>query len=150
MMIMAEKLGGSSHRCRKQYFETLDLLINELKRRFQQKRGLTVAAMIQKVLLNTCNGLPDSGDRPEEIQQLYQSDLDLPRLKVQLQMLPDLIRTRNIKLPNSVPIKEVINVRTLYDLINKVSMSKEMLSEVVRLIRFFKQYLLRPPQIARF
>jgi len=106
--------------------------------------------MIEKVLLNACNGLSDSGDRPEEIQQLYQSDLDLPRLKVQLQMLPDLIRTRNIKLPNSVPIKEVINVRTLYDLINKVSMSKEMLSEVVRLIRFFKQYLLRPPQIARF
>jgi len=70
-------------------------------------------------------------------QQFYQSDLDLPRLKVQLQMLPDLNRTRNIKLPNSVPIKEVTNVRTLCDLIHKVSMSKEMLSEVVHLIRFF-------------
>jgi len=107
MVIMAEKLGGSSHRCRKQYFETLDLLINELKRRFQQKRGLPVVVVIEKVLLDACNGLSDSGDLPEEIQQLYQSDLDLPRLKVQLQMLLDLNRTRNIKLPNSVPIKEV-------------------------------------------
>jgi len=67
------------------------LLINELKSQFQQKRGLPVAAMIEKVLLNACNGLSDSGDFPEEIQQLYQSDLDPPRLKVQLQMLPDLL-----------------------------------------------------------
>ena len=67
---------------RKQYFETLNLLINELKSQFQQKRGLPVAAMIEKVLLNACDGLSDSGDFPEEIQQLYQSDLDPPRLKV--------------------------------------------------------------------
>ena len=65
------------------------------------------------------------------------SDLDLPRLKVQLQMLPDFIRTRNIKLPNSTPIKKVTNVRMLCDLINEVSISKEMLSEVVCLIQFF-------------
>ena len=30
----------------KQYFEVLDLLTNELKCRFQQKRGLPMAAMI--------------------------------------------------------------------------------------------------------
>ena len=29
---------------RNQYFEVLDILINELKRRFQQKRGLLVVA----------------------------------------------------------------------------------------------------------
>ena len=61
---------------------------------------------------------PDSGDLPGDIQQCYQSDLDLPRLKVQLQMLPNLLRTRNIKSPNSLPIKEVTNIRTLCDLIN--------------------------------
>ena len=72
--------------------------------------------MIEKVLLNASNGVSDLGDLPEEIQQLYRNDLDLPRLKVQLQMLPDLIRTRNIKVPNSVPIKEVTNIRTLCDL----------------------------------
>ena len=52
-------------------------------------------------------------------------------------MLPDLIRTRNIKLLNSVPIKEVTNIRTLCDLTKEVSMSKEMLSEVVHLIQIF-------------
>ena len=33
---------------RKQYFETLDLLVNELKRRFQQKLGLPTVAVIEK------------------------------------------------------------------------------------------------------
>ena len=57
---------------RKQYFETLDLLISELKCRFKQKRGLPIAAtcMIEKVLLNVSSGLFDSYELPEEIQQL--------------------------------------------------------------------------------
>ena len=35
---------------RKQYFEVLDLLINELKRRFQQKRGMPVVTVLEKLL----------------------------------------------------------------------------------------------------
>lgn len=68
---------------------------------------------------------------------LYQKDLDLPRLKVHMQMLPELVRTRNTKLANSVPIKQVLNLRTLHDIMNEVSMSKEMLSEVLRLLKIF-------------
>ena len=40
---------------RRQYFEALDLLISELKRRFQQKRGLPVAAEIEKTLLSAAH-----------------------------------------------------------------------------------------------
>ena len=41
---------------RKEYFEVLDLLVNELKRRFQQKRGLPVVAVVERLLLEAANG----------------------------------------------------------------------------------------------
>ena len=80
---------------RKQYFEVLDLLINELKRRFQQKRGMPVVTVLEKLLLDSANGksTTGSGELPEELQ-LYKNDIDLAKLKLQLLMLPDLIRTR--------------------------------------------------------
>lgn len=80
----------------KQYFEVFDLMVSELKRRFQQKRGMPVVAAIEKLLLNAANGTMESMELPEEIL-LYKNDLDLTRLKVQLPMLPDAIQVRNQK-----------------------------------------------------
>ena len=133
---------------RKQYFEVLDLLISELKRRFQQKRGMPVVAVLEKVLLDAANGTSgyESGELPEELN-LSRNDVDLLRLKTQLLMLPDHIRTRNLKLPNCLPIKRVTNVRTNYDIMNDIGVSKEMLSEVLRLLIFFKHYQLPLPQL---
>ena len=71
-------------------------MVNELKRRFQQKRGMPVVAAIEKLLLDAANGTMESMELPEEIL-LYKNDLDLTRLKVQLPMLPDAIRVRNQK-----------------------------------------------------
>ena len=96
---------------RQLYFEVLDLLINELRRRFQQKRGMPVVVVIEKLLLDAANGNLDSTDIPEELQ-LHKNDLDLSRLKYQLLMLPDVIRVRNQRLRNDVPITKVTNVRT--------------------------------------
>ena len=81
---------------RRQYFEVLDLLINELRRRFQQNRGLPVVAVLEKILLDSANGESglESADFPEEFQ-LYNGDVDLAKLKTQLLMLPDFIKTRN-------------------------------------------------------
>ena len=122
---------------RRQYFEVLDLLINELRRRFQQKRGLPVVAVLEKVLLDSANGESnlESADFPEEFQ-LYKSDVDLAKLKTQLLMLPDLIKTRNLKV-NSPPIRKVTNVRTICDIMNEVGVAKELFSEVFRLLLIF-------------
>ena len=88
---------------------------------------MPVVAVIEKVLLDVANGAQSfgSGEFPEELQ-LYRNDVDMHRLKAQLLMLPDLIRTRNSKLSNSVPIKRVTNVRTICDIMNEISISKEM------------------------
>ena len=45
--------------------------------------------------------------------KMYEKDVDLGKLKIQLQMLPDLIRIRNMRISNCVPIKRVTNVQTL-------------------------------------
>ena len=83
----------SSPECyfRQQYFEVLDLLVNELKRRFQQKRGMPVVATIEKLLLDAANGKRTIDDTLPEELQLYKDDLDISRLKYQLSMLPDVI-----------------------------------------------------------
>ena len=124
---------------RQQYYEVIDLLSSELRRRFQQKRGIPIAAMIEKLLIHVTNRTDVEigiGDIPVDLK-LYEKDVDLGKLKIQLQMLPDLIRTRNMKIPNCVPIKRVTNVQTLSDVMNEISMSKEMFSEVHRLLKIF-------------
>ena len=124
---------------RQQYYEVIDLLSSELRRRFQQKRGIPIAAMIEKLLIHATNRTDVEigiGDIPADLK-LYEKDVDLGTLKIQLQMLPDLIRTRNTKIPNCVPIKRVTNVQTLSDVMNEISMSKEMFSEVHRLLKIF-------------
>ena len=78
------------------------MLDPELKRRFEQKRGMPIVVAIEKVLLNSANGTVESRELPDELE-LYKN-VNLSRLKYQLQMLPDLIRARNQK--NSAPIKK--------------------------------------------
>ena len=52
-------------------------------------------------------------------------------------MLPDVIRVRNQKLENKLPTTKVTNVRTVCSIMAEISLGKEMLSEVVRLIKLF-------------
>ena len=117
---------------RKEYFEVLDMLANKLKRRFQQKNGLPMAAMIETLLVTAANSTSIDLEIPKELH-LYENDVDLSKLKTQVQMLPDLVRTRNVKVPNCIPIKSEINVRTICEIMNEINISKEMLSEVLKL-----------------
>ena len=50
----------------KQYFKVLDLLISELQRQFQQKRGMPVVAAIERVIMNAANGTVD--DLPQDLK----------------------------------------------------------------------------------
>ena len=47
------------------------------------------------------------------------------------------MQTRNVKVPNCIPIKSVTNVRTICDIMNEINISKEMLSEVLKLLKIF-------------
>ena len=66
--------------------------------------------------------------------RLYAREVDLPRLNIQLQMLPDLIRTYNQKHP-STAIKRVTSLRKLCDIMCDISSSRTLLSEVSHLLQ---------------
>ena len=89
---------------------------------------MSVVAVLEKLLLDSVNGTSTlaTGELPEELQP-YKNDTDLAKLKLQLLMLPDLIRTRNSKSPNTVPIKKVTNARTICEIMNDVGIGEEML-----------------------
>lgn len=87
---------------------------------------MLIAAAIENTLLKSTN----DGDNhiPEEIN-LYLKELDVEHLRIQLQVLPDLIRTY-IEKNVVTSIKRVTNLRTLCGVMSDVSSSKSSLCEV--------------------
>ena len=116
---------------RKHYFEVLDIISGELKHRFQQERGMPVAAALEKTLLDAAQNCFDA--LPSEIE-MYNKDIDKQRLAIQLKMLPDLVRNYNERNPVTA-IKKVSTLRTLCEIMNDVTSSKTMFSEVLTLLR---------------
>ena len=116
---------------KQQYFEALESESGELKNRFQQTRGITIAAAIENTLLCSANNA--DGHVPDEIK-LYSKEIDIEHLKIQLQMLPELIRTFNENNP-AIAVKNVTNLRTLCEVMSDVSSSKNLLCEVFNLLR---------------
>ena len=83
-----------------------------------------------KLLIGT---LSDNYDISEQLK-LYSKDIDIPHLKVELQLLPDLVKTYN---ETNHAVRKVTNVRTLGELINNVSNTKLLFREVYKLTRIF-------------
>ena len=112
------------------YYEALDLVSEEVERRFQQSDINTIKE-IEVVLLSASNGdVIDS--LPDTVVDFLKNDLEVDRLKVQLHMLPDLINTA---LAGS--IKKVTNVRTIVDALVKSDIYQNMLCEVNKLILLY-------------
>ena len=113
------------------YFEAIDLCHGELTNRFHQTKlnGMPIAAAVEKLLLDAANGtLEDTS----EILTLYAKSIDIPHLAIQLKMIPDLIKAYNEK---HLPIHTVTNVRTLCEVLNSISDSKTMFSQVCELVK---------------
>jgi hypothetical protein len=115
---------------RQQYFEDLDLVYQELVRRFDQK-SFTLLRDIEQLLLRAANG--NHFVIKETISDIYANDLDLDRLELHLKMLPDLVKCSN----SAVPIKEVTKLETLCSLIAENPNNRKLFSEVDKLLRLF-------------
>lgn len=71
--------------------------------------------------------------------EYFQEKFDVADLKIQLQMLPDAVRTA---FPGSASdIKEVTNVRTIAEILNQSDIIKGMLGEVDKLLRAYLTFL---------
>ena len=116
---------------KQQYCETIDIVVTELHARFQQNRGMSLAALLEKTLLDAANG--SFSTLPTQLE-IYNHDINTDRLIVQLKMFPELIRTYNEQNPTTC-IKEVTLLSTLSEIMNAVESSKKLFSEVRTLLQ---------------
>ena len=91
---------------------------------------MLLAASLEKTLLHAFDC---EYSIPDEIF-LYSKDVKIDKLKIQIQMLPDLLKSCNQANPSQT-INSVTTLRTLCDLMNSMESSKTMLSEVFQLLR---------------
>ena len=88
---------------------------------------------IEGILLQSFNGVhvPFS----DEFCKLYRDELNFEQLKLQLMMLPDLLKTANEA--EAVRIIRVTSIGTVIDLMSMNSFSQYFLSEVNSLLRIY-------------
>ena len=111
-----------------QYFEVLDLVYQELLRRFDQK-SFSLLRDIEQLRLRAANG--NHFVIKETISDIYAGDLDLERLELQLKMLPDLVKCLNA----AVPTKQVTKLETLCNVMVENPNNRKLCSEIDKLLR---------------
>ena len=112
------------------HFEVLDIVCDEINRRFDQK-DLKIVIDIECLLFDSASGIPT--DIPESITDTYRSDIDKERLSLHLQMLPDAVKQYSV---STLPIKKVTSICTLCDVLNFGGI-KQLLSQVHTLLQLF-------------
>ena len=132
--------GASSHRYaspkdryRQAYLEALDHVGGEIDKRFDQT-DLSFVCEFESLLVDAANG-KDVPEIPEAVAEYLRGKIDLTRLKIQLLMLPDAVRTAFSG--SAIRVKKVTNVRTIADTFNQSEMVKGMLGEVDKLLRAY-------------
>lgn len=130
--------GGAAHiystpkdRYRHAYFESLELAAGEVQRRFDQA-DLAIIGEIEKILMKSANG-EKMESIPEVVKTYIEKDIDLDRLKIQLCLLPDLVKTAFTE----TVVTKVTNVRTISEAMEKSEIYKQMLSEIDKLVKLY-------------
>lgn len=120
---------------RVQYYEVLDLLTEEISRRFDQA-SLALPAAIEDIMIKAMNNMDESPVKvPDTVAEVYSKDMNMARLEKQLQMLPDLAST--YKSSQSLKALKVTSVRTVCEIMQSVPVAQEMFSEVDKLLRIY-------------
>ena len=117
---------------RHKYFEVLGLLISEIRRRFHQP-SFTILHDIERLLVNSCNAT--NVEFPQSVADICAADLKVDCLRVQLSMLPDVIRTANKEC--GFTVNKVTSLTTICEIFNACEFPKTMLNEVHRLLRIY-------------
>ena len=120
---------------RRQYFEVLDFIKEELSRRFDQK-SLALPKAVKQLLLNASQDSDDMAiSIPDVIVNAYSRDIDIAKLKRQLLMLPDLIKSYQSS--QSLAKLHVTSIRTLANILLAVPWQKKMFSELDKLLKIY-------------
>ena len=117
---------------RHQYFQALDLLIAGLDDRFDQSEVLGPVLDLENLLLKSANGANFNVHLASLKSSYYKDDCNWEQLNIQLLMCGNLVK-------EALPmVKEVTNIRTICDAMNKSNTYKTMLPEVHKLLYVLK------------
>ena len=105
------------------YYEALDLVSEEVERRFQQSDINTIKEI--EVFLLSASNRDVIDTSPDTVVDFLKNDAEVDHLKIQLHVLPDLINTA---LAGS--IKKATYIRTIVDALVKSNIYQNMLHEV--------------------
>ena len=72
---------------------------------------------------------------PDSVQDMYQSDISMEPLTMQLKLIPDLMQHH--KQLTGITIKKVTNIRTLCDIMNSNPAAKSMCPELHALLKLY-------------
>ena len=112
---------------RQQYFQTCDLLLQELENRFDQSLHPVLA--LESLLLKAANGQCFEEQLQTVRESCYSGDFNFDDLKRHLLLLVDIIKQ------GTPSVKEVTSIRTICDAMNSQPVFKSMLHEVHNLLR---------------
>ena len=118
-----------------QYNEVIDMLVEEISRRFDQA-SLALSAATESILLKAMNNADDTPMKMADIaSKTYFKDINKKRLHNQLQMTPDLATmyktSQNLKSPN------ITSIQTICEIMQSVPIAQEMFSESDKLLRIY-------------
>ena len=99
-------------------------MIGELERRFDQG-AITVLRDVEALILQAANG--GKVHIPESVATLYKNDIDVDKLKIQLQMLPDLV----------THVRKVTKIDTVCQAMEEKRVAQKLLSEVHTLLKLY-------------
>ena len=88
---------------------------------------------MEKLLIDSCNG--KTPIISTNFNCLYANSLDIPKLKVQLPLLTEVLKTGNIE--HKMRIKTVTSISTVYQLFETCKFPKIMLEEVHNLSKLY-------------
>ena len=117
---------------RQQYFEVLDLLVSEITQRFNQPT-FSILQEMERMIIDSCNGKTHAIS--SNFEGLYADCLDIPKLKTQLSLLPDVLKTGNADY--EMGIKKVTTISTICQLFETCKFPKTMLSEVHKILQLY-------------
>ena len=108
------------------YFEVCELAAGEVERRFIQK-DMGIINDIEASLIESANG-NNQTSISEDLETYLKGDFDIERLKIQLSMLQDIIKTSSLS---------VTNVRTIVQAMNESQIYKGILLDVDKLLKLY-------------
>ena len=108
----------------------LELASGEIEKRFEQSDISTIVEL-ETLLVSAANSTM-ANEIPETVSTYVVSDVDIERLKVQLLMLPDMVKTAS-----EGQIKAITNVKTIASLMEQSNVYKGMLSEIDKVLRIY-------------